>query len=136
MKKFIKLIYIVLFFLEALTAFSVLLVWSMRLERHSLYLCLCLSFAIGAFVAALILLNAAVDLLFTKARNKKICATAASLLASQRDYARYVGLLSQALLLDEKITGTSKLFIKKIKQRTEALSDGLVSTAAAIKRLS
>lgn len=136
MKKFIKLTYIVLFVLEALTAFSVLLVWSMRPERRSLYLWLCLSFAIGVFVAALILINAAVDLLFTKARNKKICAWVVSIFASQSDYTRYVGLLSQALLLDEKITGTSKLFIKKIKQRTEVLSDASAAAEAAIKRLS
>lgn len=136
MKKFIKLIYIALIVSEALAALSLLFVWSMRLERHSLFLCIYFCLATAVFIAALILLNFAVDFLCTKARNKKICAVAASLIASQRNYARYVGLLSQALLVDEKIDGKSRLFVKKIKQQTEALSDGLVSAAASIKKLS
>lgn len=135
-KKIIKLIYVALFAVEALTALTVLVVGSMRLERHSLYLCICICLTVSAFIVVFLIINATIDLVLTKARNKKICSTAASLVTSQKNYARFISLLSQALLVDEKIVGKSKLFIKKIKQQTDALSDGLRAAADSIKRLS
>ncbi len=136
MKKIIKLIYVALFAVEALTALTVLVVGSMRLERHSLYLCICICLTVSAFIVVFLIINATIDLVLTKARNKKICSTAASLVTSQKNYARFISLLSQALLVDEKIVGKSKLFIKKIKQQTDALSDVLRAAADSIKRLS
>ncbi len=134
MKNFLRIMYITLICAVALLALSAAVFLPLRAEQHTLNCYLRLGLAAVAFDMGMLVAVGIMDLIWTKLCNKKIIAASLDFLTGQKKYVRFVALLSQALLTEDKITGKSRMFVKKIKQQTNLLADNLNETAAAIKR--
>ncbi|MDD4315899.1 MAG: hypothetical protein PHC84_01935 [Clostridia bacterium] len=135
MRKVIKVSYIILTAVEALLIVSAIVFVPFRPEMHSIKAYLCFCGFLAVIVSALIIACTVIDAVIIKKRCKKTACALVKLVAEQKDCVRFIALMSQALLLDDKLGGKSRLYIKKINQQAEHTLCGVTAAEALIKRL-